>query len=258
MSAFKRAIDGQSDMIEMDIRETKDGLIAVIHDGKVDRTSNGTGEVKKFTFAELRKLDAGSWFNPAFAHEKIPSLDEFLELVKGTLIPMIEIKDSFKKSPKLSASLIEKLKDHKMLNDVIVAVTGKSRWFELSKLAPELPVAVVSFTGFQARSLAKIQGLAGLDHYWKSLSAKLIKDIHEAGLFITPWTINKRSDMLRCLRLGAECILTDSPLLLRDTIEEYEVLRVSEPFHTETLEPSEDELESLNTEELTQQRRAEE
>ena len=127
ISAFKRAIDGQSDMIEMDIRETKDGLIAVIHDSKVDRTTNGAGEVKKFTFAELQKLDAGSWFDPAFAHEKIPSLDEFLELVKGNLIPMIEIKDSFKKSPKLSTLLIEKLKDHQMLSDVIVAVTGKKK-----------------------------------------------------------------------------------------------------------------------------------
>lgn len=66
---------------EFDVETTKDGQLVCIHDGTVDRTTNGTGKVADLTLEEIRSLDAGSWFDPRFAGEKVPMIDEVLKLV---------------------------------------------------------------------------------------------------------------------------------------------------------------------------------
>lgn len=66
---------------EFDVQATKDGQLVCIHDGTVDRTTNGTGRVADLTLAEIRRLDAGSWFDPRFAGERVPTMEEVLSLV---------------------------------------------------------------------------------------------------------------------------------------------------------------------------------
>ena len=68
--------------IELDVYQTRDAHLVVIHDKTLDRTTNGTGEVTEMTLAEIRKLDAGSWFDPRFAGEKVPTLEEVFKLVR--------------------------------------------------------------------------------------------------------------------------------------------------------------------------------
>ena len=82
MPAFRAAIDLGVDQIETDVRITKDGVLVLVHDGLVDRTSNGTGVVHDMTLAELRELDFGSWKGEEFKGEKIVTLTELFELVK--------------------------------------------------------------------------------------------------------------------------------------------------------------------------------
>src|SRR5258707_15216110 len=80
MAAFQAAIDAGADYFELDVRTTSDGKFVIMHDNTLDRTTNGTGEVYKHTFDEIRALDAGAKFSPAFAGTKVPTLDEALEL----------------------------------------------------------------------------------------------------------------------------------------------------------------------------------
>ena len=68
---------------EFDVQRTKDGHLVCIHDDTVDRTTNGKGQVSELTLEEIRKLDAGSWFDPKFAGEKVPTVEEILKLVSG-------------------------------------------------------------------------------------------------------------------------------------------------------------------------------
>ncbi len=76
MPAFQAAIDAGADYFELDVRTTSDGKFVIMHDNTLDRTTNGTGEVHKHTFDEIRALDAGAKFAPAFAGTKVPTLDE--------------------------------------------------------------------------------------------------------------------------------------------------------------------------------------
>jgi glycerophosphoryl diester phosphodiesterase len=84
MAAFKTALEFGVDGLELDVHLSKDGELMICHDEKVDRTTNGHGFIKDYTQQELWKFDAGSWFDPRFAGEKMPKLSELLELIKGT------------------------------------------------------------------------------------------------------------------------------------------------------------------------------
>jgi glycerophosphoryl diester phosphodiesterase len=81
--AFESALQLGADFAEVDVRTTRDGALVVIHDGTVDRTTNGTGNVRSFTLAEIRALDAGSWFGPQFAGLRVPTFAEVATLVKS-------------------------------------------------------------------------------------------------------------------------------------------------------------------------------
>jgi glycerophosphoryl diester phosphodiesterase len=84
LAAFKGAIDAGAHMIELDVCLSKDRHLVVIHDETVDRTTNGTGAVKALTLDQLSRLDAGSWFDPRFNTERLPTLAQVLDAVKGT------------------------------------------------------------------------------------------------------------------------------------------------------------------------------
>ncbi|RED66367.1 glycerophosphodiester phosphodiesterase family protein [Cohnella lupini] len=94
--AFEKALELGVDMIEFDLRLSKDGFVVIIHDETVNRTTNGTGEVSSFSLAELKQLDAGGWFNERFAGLPIPTLEELCELLERYphVLLNVEIKPS--------------------------------------------------------------------------------------------------------------------------------------------------------------------
>lgn len=94
LAAFEKAIEQQADWFELDCTLSRDGQLIVIHDDKLDRTTNGQGQVADKTLAELKQLDAGSWYSQSFAGEPLPTLDEALELAQGRVGVYIEIKDT--------------------------------------------------------------------------------------------------------------------------------------------------------------------
>lgn len=102
LPAIKEAVRLGVQMIEFDIRKTKDDVLVVIHNDEVDKTTNGKGKVEDFTFEEIRKLDAGSWKNEKFKNEKIPTFEEVLNAIPKNILMNIHIKDK-------SAAIAEKV-----------------------------------------------------------------------------------------------------------------------------------------------------
>ena len=94
MRAFEQAMLFGADGIELDVQLTRDGELVVIHDETLDRTTTGRGSVYSYTFAELRTLDAGSWFARSTKPERIPHLQEVFDLLAGTDILLnVELKN---------------------------------------------------------------------------------------------------------------------------------------------------------------------
>jgi len=92
LAAFKEALELGAHMIEFDVRLTRDGHLVILHDETVDRTSNGQGKISELTLDEVKQLDAGSWFSPEFASEKIPTLEETLVIMPANIWLNIHIK----------------------------------------------------------------------------------------------------------------------------------------------------------------------
>ena len=115
MAAFRLAHEQDADWFELDCTLSKDGEIIVIHDNSVDRTTTGEGDVAGLTLAELKALDAGSWTDPKFAGERLPTLAESLEFAKGKIGVYIEIKNSANDDA-LMAKILELAADHQTLN----------------------------------------------------------------------------------------------------------------------------------------------
>ncbi|HVW76472.1 MAG TPA: glycerophosphodiester phosphodiesterase family protein [Alloacidobacterium sp.] len=133
LPAFQAAIDAGADFFECDVRTTSDGKLVLMHDGSVDRTTNGTGKVSQLTFAQIRALDAGSKFSTAFAGTKVPTFDEALELAHGKIGIYVDTKQA---DPKL---LIDTIYRHHM-EDHVVIYGNPSFLQDVEKMQPALRI----------------------------------------------------------------------------------------------------------------------
>ena len=118
LPAFEEAIKIGTDRIEMDVNITADGKLIIMHDKILNRTTNGVGFVTETTYAEIQKLDAGSWKSPEFKGVKVPTLKEVFELTKGKCMLNLDLKGE--KVEKPMAELVEKMG---MIDQIVV--TGK-------------------------------------------------------------------------------------------------------------------------------------
>jgi glycerophosphoryl diester phosphodiesterase len=133
MPAFQAAIDAGADYFELDVRTSSDGKFVIMHDGTLNRTTNGTGEVSKHTFDEIRALDAGAKFSPAFANTKVPTLDEAFDLAHGKINVYVDTKEA---DPK---QLVDTIVAHDM-QDHVVIYGNPFFLYEVLKVRPTLRV----------------------------------------------------------------------------------------------------------------------
>ncbi|GAF06465.1 glycerophosphoryl diester phosphodiesterase [Paenibacillus pini JCM 16418] len=121
LTAFKMAMEIPIvQWIEIDVQLSADGIPVVIHDFTLDRTTNGTGKVKDYTWQQIQRLDAGSWKGRAFRGERIPSLDEVLRLCCGRVRLNIELKTSGSMYPGLEQAVIKRVEAYHMEQDVVL------------------------------------------------------------------------------------------------------------------------------------------
>jgi glycerophosphoryl diester phosphodiesterase len=133
LAAFQAAIDAHADYFELDVRTTSDGKFVIMHDSTLDRTTNGTGEVHKHTFDEIRALDAGAKFSSAFAGTKVPTLDEAFDLAHGKINVYVDTKYA---DPQ---QLIDTIVNHDM-QDHVVIYGNPFFLYEVHKIRPTLRV----------------------------------------------------------------------------------------------------------------------
>ncbi|UOQ95020.1 glycerophosphodiester phosphodiesterase [Halobacillus shinanisalinarum] len=218
MAAFEKSVDMKAEMFEIDVQMSKDGELVVIHDTTVDRTTNGSGQVKDFTYEELRKLDAGSWFSEEFAGEKIPTLGEVLDAYKGRSGILIELK-----SPSLYPGIEQKVADelisrnmHKPENNKIIVQSFDHESVKtFQSILPSVPVGVLlgySEDGVSNEQLANFSSYAEYFNPNKAMITKdLVNRIHEFGMKTHPYTVRDQESANFLLNAGVDGIITDFP-----------------------------------------------
>ncbi|RHW38977.1 glycerophosphodiester phosphodiesterase [Neobacillus notoginsengisoli] len=221
LEAFREAIRVGADGIELDVHLSKDGELVIIHDEKVDRTTNGSGKVGQMTLAELKSLDAGSWLSWEFAGATIPTLDEVLELLKGTGIKLnVEIKSDVIPYEGIEKKVLETIGRHGYLENTVISSFNHYSVKKIRELNPNMRTAILFMELlYQPWNYAKSVGASALHVHLSVAYSEMAREAPAHGFPIRVFTVNKEKDMRNLFRAGVDTIMTDYPelaLAIRD------------------------------------------
>ncbi|WP_264738280.1 glycerophosphodiester phosphodiesterase [Cytobacillus firmus] len=218
LASFEKAIELGFDYIELDVRLSKDKQLVVIHDANVLRTTDGEGLIEDLTVKDIKKLDAGSWFSPAFAGEKIPLLNEVLKKVSGKTGIIIEMK-SPENQPGMTEILADMLNSYKPDNHIKVQSFHINEMKKFHQLAPEIPAGLLLSKHLDLFHLASYRDFASfLSVHHLLLSKSLINQAELFGYEIYSWTISKQYQFADMQRLGVHGIISDDEKRIPDSI----------------------------------------
>jgi glycerophosphoryl diester phosphodiesterase len=212
LASFAKALALGADAVECDVQLSADGVPVVIHDPTLDRTTNGSGPVAARSAAELRALDAGAWFGPAFAGERIPTLAEVLDWARGRTRVVLELKQGPVYDARLPERVVEVIRDARAEGDVLAISFDHEAVRQVVAMAP----AVLAGVLYAARpldpvSLAWGAGATVLLPHWHFATADDVATAHEAGLGIAPWTVDDATVAERLFALGVDALSSNYP-----------------------------------------------
>lgn len=220
LAAFRLAAEMGADGIELDVHLSADGEVVVIHDDTVDATTNGHGRVSAMTLAELKALDAGSWFDPRFAGERIPTLQEVFDAVGHRLLINVEIKvEAGYHPPAQEAETVRLIEDNDMVERVIVSSFSIASLRRVRRLNPHIALGLlyarVETPLFPA--LARLLGtpFEALHPEFGLVTPRYMAGARRRGLPVNAWTVNEVEQMRRLIELGVDGIITNYPDRLR-------------------------------------------
>lgn len=215
LAAFRLAAEMGADGIELDAQLSRDGEVVVIHDFAVDRTTDGRGAVRSMTLAQLKELDAGRWFDPTFAGERIPTLQEVFDTVGHCLLVNVEIKSLPGRSRGLEAEVVRLIEDNNLTHRVIASSFNPLALRQVKRLNPNIPTALLYAPG-QPVFLRRAWLAAFAPHEFRHphhtlVDERLMAWARREGYRVNTWTVNEPDEMRRLLALGVDGIITDYP-----------------------------------------------
>lgn len=220
MVSFERGIALRADAIELDIHPTSDGELVVIHDPTLDRTTNGHGFVCAHSLAQIRELDAGSWFDPSFRDVRVPTFREVLEWARGRTKVVIEIKQGPIFYPQIEEMMIAALDQAQMRSEVLVISFDHHSVRKVKQLAPEIATGVLYYGRcIDPVGLAQAAQADALMPHWSLLTKEEVAAAHEADLLIGPWG-GPEQHYEYILATGVDAVLADFPDRPRAVMEQ--------------------------------------
>lgn len=214
MTAEKTHADG----IESDVHITKDGKLIIFHDATLERTSNGTGFIKDYTYDELLQLDIGSWKSPEFSGEHIWMFDQLLNFCDETkLLLNIELKNYEVFYESLEQRVIDTIHAHKMEDQVFVSSFNHISMQKFKKLCPEIKTGLLYDKPYLDMDKYIERSNADNMHPRYMLlqyQPELMQLYHGRGMNVNTWTVNDEENMRDMIARGVDCIISNHPDVL--------------------------------------------
>ena len=223
LAAFHLAAELGADGIEFDVHLSKDGEAVVIHDFSLDGTTDGQGQVRDHTLAELRELDAGSWFDAAYAGQRIPTLQEVVDNVGHRLQFNIELKTKGLRDEGLAAEVVRIVEDNNLSGRVIISSFSPLllRW--VRKANPTIPLGLLYSTD-QNLPLRKawfrhLLHVEALHPHYSMVNSQYVGWARARGYRLHVWTADDPVVMRELIQLGVDIIITNRPDLLGQILQ---------------------------------------
>ncbi len=218
MYAFAGAVENGADCIELDVQQTKDGVLVVMHDASLRRTTGVKQNIWEVTYDEIRDLDCGSWFNRSYADARIPTLDEVLAFAKEAGVRLnIELKPTGHETA-FEQSVADLIAAYDFADSCIVTSMSYESLEAVKAADPELTTAYVMSVAY-----GRITDLTCADEFSVQASfvtRPLVRRIHNEGKRIHVWTVNTEASIQKMLDLDVDGIITDNVILARELVAE--------------------------------------
>jgi len=203
LRSVKKALELGADMVEVDVRASRDGHVVVMHDAVVDRTTNGKGYVKDMTLKELKKLNAG-------LGERIPTLQEVAELIRGKAQLVVEIK-----VPGIEKNVLQILKENELDKQSLIASFYHPILKRVKELEPNMRTgAIIASRPMKAAQLALDANSSTLFPKHVYVDLQMVEEAHRYDLAVYPWTIDTLKEIEPLIKMGVDGIVTNKPDVL--------------------------------------------
>jgi glycerophosphoryl diester phosphodiesterase len=203
--------EGKADFVETDGRVSSDGVLVIMHDSTVDRTTDGTGNVAALTLAQLKALDAGSWFSAAFAGERIPTLAEMVTNTLRFATPLIEQKAG------TAAQYVAELRRLNAVTNVVVQSFDLNFLANVHSLEPSIALCGLGSGTLTTASLNSITNAGARTVAWEKagVTATEVALVHNWGLKLFVWTVDSPAEIQSFIALGVDGIISNDPAGVR-------------------------------------------
>lgn len=209
LAAFRLAADLGADGIELDVQETADGRLVVLHDDSVNRTTDGKGKVAALTLEHLRRFDAGVKFGSSFRGERIPQLSEVFDALAGRLLVDVEVK-----AAGIEAAVRDLITRAKMVESVLITSFDPGVVARIREVAPQIPVGLLHEAVVDPDAAVSLGAAAYLPEV-VTLTADVVASCRRLGLRVVTWTVQTEAQARAALRAGVDGIIADDPVLVR-------------------------------------------
>ncbi|MBQ3583517.1 MAG: glycerophosphodiester phosphodiesterase [Lachnospiraceae bacterium] len=217
--AFEAAIDNFSDYVELDVQETKDGTVIVLHDSNFKRVADVKQNVWNVDYEQIQYLDVGCWFSEEYAGVTVPTLEEVMEMAKGRLKLNIEIKLTGHEK-NLEKSVVELIEKYEMEDECVVTSFQKKALKKVKEYNEDIKTGYILHVAYG--DFSGVEYVDALSVNYSFATEALINDAHNVGKEVYVWTVNEADAINDMIQKGADMIITDDPVLAKETLTSYE------------------------------------
>ncbi len=217
ISAFVAAIEDEADYVELDVQETRDGVVVVLHDANLHHVGGWDKNIWELNYSELQEIDVGSSFSPEFAGERVPTLEEAIEVTKGKVKLNIEIKiNGHEKN--LVENTVRIVEEKGIEDECVITSFDYNALKEVRTLNPDLKTGRI--IGYVIGDYSKLD----VDFYSVEpnlvLTKKFMRDAHDVNKEVHIWTLNPKADVSGYVDLGVDNIINDYPVMIQELLNE--------------------------------------
>lgn len=217
MSSVKKAMELGADFSEIDVQETADGKLILLHDGTLDRTSNTHGNIWEINYSDLKNVDFGTWFSTDFANEPVVTLEEIIDSVKDKMRLNIELKMNGHEK-KLIQSAVDLITKKNFVDQCIVTSFDREAVLKVKQINPGIKTGYI-FSKFPENEDIYKGEFELLSINKKLVSKELVIKAHEHGKEVHVWTVNEQEEMEKLVEFGVDNIITNYPDKLINTLK---------------------------------------
>ncbi len=223
LRAFRLAADLRADAIEMDAKLSADKHVVIHHDLTLERTTNGKGRVSSLRLDELKRLDAGKKFDISYSEERIPTLEEVIELVGDRLLFNIELTNYASPFDNLPEVVINIIRKYGIQSKVLISSFNTIALIRVRKIASDMMCGLLlksSEPRWMRKLLRRVVTYNAIHPSYDLIDNEFMQTSIASGELVNTWTVNDREKIVEMLELGVHGIITDDPGLVRDILTE--------------------------------------